>query len=156
MLASVILNKALEEGYRIEAMTVSGYIDLLLERSRLHDTIKSQESTEEADDDLIATSHRIHEIQGWSGRKKATDWVLFDDLGREHESQSGWTQVRLHDILRDRYNRGLPSLVTSNLPAAEIARVYSDSLVSFLHEAAPIVEIQSTDHRSEPTWNEDS
>ena len=85
------------------------------------------------------------------------DFVLFDDVGQEYESASGWSNSQFNDVLRFRFNRGLPSILTSNLPVAEWAKRYSDSMASFLHEATTIVALTGEDFRRKGSgWNEAS
>ena len=38
-------------------------------------------------------------------------------------------------LLRSRYNFGLPTIVTTNVPVNDWSEVYGDSMYSFLHEA---------------------
>jgi DNA replication protein DnaC len=152
MLASIVLNKAYDDDYRIESATVSGYIDLLLRLGRLETLIKHEEYDDDTATELIRADHHVREIQGLS--KRSADWVLFDDLGREHESQSGWTQVRIHDAVRYRYDRGYPTLITSNLVIGDVARRYGEPLLSFLNEVTTIVPMEGHDYRR--PWSEDS
>jgi DNA replication protein DnaC len=100
---------------------------------------------EEIVDHYIALRQHIRSIQGIS--KRSADWVLFDDVGREYPSESGWSQSEFFDTLRTRWNRGLPSLLTSNLPMADLASRYTEGLASLLMEATAVVQVDGEDYR---------
>lgn len=58
----------------------------------------------------------------------------FDDLGKEHATASRFSQDSFDWLLRRRFDKGYPTLVTSNLPRAKWG-VYGESMVSFAKEA---------------------
>ena len=62
--------------------------------------------------------------------------VLFiDDLGKEHKTQSGWAENLFDHLLRRRYDLGLPTVITTNVPLSEWSSVYGGAMASFAHEA---------------------
>jgi DNA replication protein DnaC len=75
----------------------------------------------------------IEEIYG-----QGTDPVkllILDDLGKEYRTSSGYAENTFDALLRSRYNFGLPTIVTTNVPVNDWSEVYGDSMYSFLHEA---------------------
>lgn len=70
--------------------------------------------------------------------------LVIDDVGKEHTSGSGWQRNLLHHILRTRFNNGLPTIVTTNLPVKAWISTYGDATGSFIHEAFVTIELQST------------
>lgn len=69
--------------------------------------------------------------------------LVLDDVGREHQSSSGWNKNLLHHVLRSRFNRGLPTIVTSNIPLANWKDWYGEATGSFAHEAFRNVALES-------------
>jgi len=70
--------------------------------------------------------------------------LVIDDVGKEHTSASGWQSTLLHDILRTRFNNGLPTIVTTNLPVKSWGAEYGEATGSFIHEAFATIELQSS------------
>jgi hypothetical protein len=61
--------------------------------------------------------------------------LVIDDLGKEHTTLSGWQRNLLHDILRTRFNNGLPTIVTTNIPLEDWEADYGNATASFAKEA---------------------
>lgn len=70
--------------------------------------------------------------------------LVIDDVGKEHTSASGWQSTLLHDVLRARFNNGLPTIVTTNLPVKAWEAEYGEATGSFIHEAFATIELQSS------------
>lgn len=70
--------------------------------------------------------------------------LVIDDVGKEHTSASGWQSTLLHDVLRTRFNNGLPTIVTTNLPVKAWEAEYGAATGSFIHEAFATIELQSS------------
>ena len=69
--------------------------------------------------------------------------LVIDDIGKEHVTASGWHKTLLHHILRTRFNNGLPTIVTTNLPVSAWSSAYGDATGSFIHEAFVTIELES-------------
>jgi DNA replication protein DnaC len=61
--------------------------------------------------------------------------LVLDDVGNEHVSGSGWNKSMLHHLLRSRFNKGLPTIVTSNILVEGWIDKYGAATGSFAHEA---------------------
>jgi DNA replication protein DnaC len=61
--------------------------------------------------------------------------LVIDDVGKEHSSLSGWQKNVLHHVLRNRFNRGLPTIVTTNVMLEDWGTLYGDATESFAKEA---------------------
>ena len=61
--------------------------------------------------------------------------LVIDDVGKEHASLSGWQSSVLHHVLRTRFNRGLPTIVTTNVMLDDWNALYGDATESFAKEA---------------------
>lgn len=69
--------------------------------------------------------------------------LVIDDVGREHPSGSGWNKNLLHHVLRSRFNKGLPTIVTSNILQKNWEDWYGEATGSFTHEAFANIELNS-------------
>lgn len=73
--------------------------------------------------------------------------VLFlDDVGSEYSSGSGWSEGMLIQLLRTRYELGLPTVVTSNVAIHESRRfswdrAYGAALTSFIEESSAVLPL---------------
>lgn len=74
-------------------------------------------------------------------------FLLWDDQGTEYESGSGWVGSEVYRILRGRFDRALPTLITTNVPLPEWSTKYEGSLFSFLQEAFDAVILGGKDRR---------
>lgn len=69
--------------------------------------------------------------------------LVLDDVGREHTSGSGWNKNMLHHVLRSRFNAGLPTIVTSNIPLDHWPQWYGEATGSFAYEAFINIDLES-------------
>jgi DNA replication protein DnaC len=77
------------------------------------------------------------------------DWVLrrgaylvvIDDVGREYRTGSGWAAQEFDSLLRERYDMGLPTIITTNTPIEQWSEEYSIGMRSFAREACPVVTV---------------
>jgi DNA replication protein DnaC len=125
----MVMKYAKEEGFSIECIEVDTFIGLYQERMILED--------EEARNSY----EHIRRIES------KADFVLLDDVGREHVGDSGWANHIVFNTLRFRSNRKLPSIITSNLNLPGLTERYSQGLVSLLHEVTEIIMIEGEDYR---------
>lgn len=130
-LAEMVLKQAHQERYTIESITVATLVQM---HQKLFGKL-------EDDYELASVEHQIERLQ------YQTDFVLFDDVGREYDSGSGWASQILFNVVRDRYNRKLPFLVTTNLPLPKLEVRYTESFVSMLHGKTDIFWMQGEDYR---------
>lgn len=144
LLASIVLNEASLRGYRIEAIELAVYVGLHKDQFSLSGLMKRTDDDHIVDQYVKVRSH-VRYIQGVS--KHSADWVLFDDVGREFPSESGWSQGEFFDTLRCRWNRQLPTLLTTNLPLSELERRYTEGLTSLLMESTTVILVEGDDYR---------
>jgi DNA replication protein DnaC len=89
------------------------------------------------------------EIAGFHGRA-AEDWfnvrvLVIDDLGKEYGSK--YDDSSFDEILRSRYDRGLPTIITTNHKLENWDTVYKSAMSSFANEAFHRVRIVGGDLR---------
>lgn len=88
-------------------------------------------------------------IEGFHGRAKE-DWLnvrllVIDDLGKENGSR--YDDSSFDELLRSRYDKGLPTIVTTNVMREDWGVQYSEAMGSFAHEAFHRVQIRNKDLR---------
>jgi DNA replication protein DnaC len=84
-------------------------------------------------------AERVDELTKWRGT------VVLDDLGREKVSD--WTGETLYVLVNGRYEYLLPTIVTTNLTAAELSASPYWPVISRLAEDGELVAIEAADHR---------
>jgi DNA replication protein DnaC len=91
----------------------------------------------------------VYELDGFHGRCKF-DWLnvrvlVIDDLGKEYGSK--YDDSSFDEILRLRYDKGLPTIVTTNVRLEDWEANYREAMSSFAHEAFIRVPIVGADLR---------
>jgi DNA replication protein DnaC len=74
--------------------------------------------------------------------------LLLDDLGAA--KQSPWTEELTYRLINHRYNQLLPTLVTTNLPVADLRDAIGDRVASRLAEMTDRVILTGRDRRRHP------
>jgi len=81
------------------------------------------------------------------GLVESSALVVFDDIGQEHRTTSGFTESSLHEALRVRYESAKPTIVTTNIDPDFMQGIYGDSFESFRHDAFDTYPILGPDTR---------
>lgn len=76
-----------------------------------------------------------------------TPLLIWDDVGQEYDSGSGWNGQQINSILRTRHGAGRPTIVTSNFAPDDWAARYNEALFSFAHEAFDGLSLAGEDMR---------
>lgn len=92
----------------------------------------------------------VYELDGYHGRSKF-DWLnvrvlVIDDLGKEYGSE--YNDSSFDEILRLRYDKALPTIVTTNVRLENWEAVYKEAMASFANEAFIRVPIIGSDLRA--------
>jgi len=91
----------------------------------------------------------VYEIDGLHGRSKFdflnVRILVIDDLGKEYGSK--YDDTSFDEILRSRYDRALPTIVTTNVVLENWNDKYSEAMGSFANEAFVRVPIFGSDLR---------
>jgi DNA replication protein DnaC len=94
----------------------------------------SDRTTEE--EDLM-----LDRIWGYGDEWGRVKVLVLDDLGREHRTGSGWSESYFDNLLRKRFDLGLPTIITSNVPRNQWPDVYGARMDSFAREAFDLLPI---------------
>ena len=62
-------------------------------------------------------------------------FFVLDDLGKEYRTASEWAENQFDALIRSRFNAGLPTIITTNVPLAQWGQVYGTPMGSFINEA---------------------
>lgn len=111
-LAIAILRHWLELGNRGMIVTMSGLIDQL---------------------NVLKTKNK-QEWANYESQLKNIGLLVLDDLGAEDTTP--WDLAKVDAIISERYNRGNPIIVTTNLRAEELKEKYSDRIYDRLRSTA--------------------
>lgn len=93
-----------------------------------------------------ATSRFIEGLYGRSEDDSANVRVLvLDDVGKEYGSK--YDGFSFDELLRSRYDKALPTIVTTNVDRGNWDKAYSEAMGSFVFEAFRRVKLKGPDRR---------
>ena len=97
----------------------------------------------------IEKANRVAEVEGLHGRSSDDGLnvriLVLDDLGKEYGT--AYNGSSFDEILRSRYDKGLPTIVTTNVALENWDTAYSPAMQSFAHEAFSRVQLTGNDLR---------
>lgn len=111
-------------------ITADRYMDMVYDEQRSKGTLPESYS----DPNLLKYMRRIFDV------------VVLDGLGSERY-KTEFAQDNLTSFVTNRYEENLITIVTSNLPPAEIKRNYNQRMLSMLQESCYFIKVGGTDHR---------
>lgn len=104
-----------------------------------------QKKWDEDTEDVHEIGFKLDSIRGDLGSIDNTRVFILDDLGKEYRTQSGWSENQFDALLRSRFNAGLPTIVTTNVPKRDWGAVYGEPMGSFVNEAFIPVVVSSSE-----------
>lgn len=101
-------------------------------------------------DDVHREWRRDMESRGYITDCVSTPLLVLDDLYPEDEPDTiaSWTKRTLYRIVNQRYNKRLPTIVTTNATVSELEARYGSRMVSRLMREAEVVSVNGLDHRT--------
>lgn len=139
-LGCALLMEAMAEGYSVMFTTISAYRHRLMRQMQLN-TAWSRMGDEDAYREWLQHDEALKAM------RNNIEFLMIDDVGKEYSTDSRWIEDELDFLLRHRYDRGLPTIMTTNKPLAEWKARYSDSMESFLRESCVLVGVDGPDRR---------
>lgn len=126
-----------------------GYTTSLKYQHALQERISIEKMAGAAHDEAAAGLYDRHEnITGWTRwLRTECSLLVFDDWGKEHTTNTGFVEDEIEYLLRDRYDRGSPTILTSNMGTTSIKSRFGESMASFIWEAFPPVVLDGADRR---------
>lgn len=138
-LASIIGVTAFSLGYSVAYTTMASFVHRQIQNMGNRDAGKnpdySPETRREAGDRWMAFTKQM---SYWRNR---LDFLIIDDVGKEHTTSTRFAEDEFDYLFRHRFDKGNPTVLTSNIPITKWASRYSDSMFSFIHEACEIVPV---------------
>jgi DNA replication protein DnaC len=122
------------------ALTVQGYLDLFRRQMDCMDLVRKT-GDEDAAQEYMRCQQSIEAVQ------TKIKVVLIDDIGKEHTTATGYAQHQIERLVRARGNRGLPTILTTNLDTVELADQYGESFLSYMLQVCSLVPVSGKDHR---------
>ena len=123
-LSSLILKKAFENYYNIKMITLTSIIN-----------------------DVFSKRLNAEELAEY-------DFLCIDEVGKENKLESKANIFLLEQILRIRDQKGLPTIICTNLELNDFTNYYGDSVVSLLSQGA-ILQLRGEDKRKDTIINRD-
>jgi DNA replication protein DnaC len=100
------------------------------------------------DADPETKRNMFHEMEGFHGRASDDSLnvrvLILDDLGKEYKG-AGFNDASFDEILRSRYDRGLPTIITTNVSREKWENQYGEAMGSFAYEAFKRVRLTSNE-----------
>lgn len=129
-------------GYYVRYIRLDEWIRDLKARMDLDRLMSVDSERTQALQDLAASRYREWEL------RRTAHLVIVDDVGKEYRTMSGFAAGEWDSLFRERYDRGLPTVPTSNVDIDDWAAEYSPSMRSFIHQACRVIVFQGFDSRS--------
>lgn len=132
-------------GFAVRYTRLDGYVEDLKSRIDLERLLAVEDEKAQALADLAASRQREWEL------RHGAYLVVLDDVGKEYRGASGFAAAKFESLLRQRYDDGLPTILTSNVAMEDWAAEYSPALRSFIHEACTVIVFAGFDARGRRT-----
>lgn len=125
-LAHVVADAGLSLGLVVVKISLSDYERLLRERIAV---------IGQAEDGRPETGKRFWEIEGRiGGLHKRVELLVLQDVGRETRGPGGWIENQFDQLVRNRGNAGLTTVITTSVPLADWPLLYGPSMDSYAHQ----------------------
>lgn len=80
-------------------------------------------------------------------RARTVDFLVLDDLGKEHQGKGEWSERLLESLLRERSGARLATFITANMGPEHLRQRYKPSLVEMLKEITYPVCVEGENKR---------
>jgi len=80
---------------------------------------------------------------------RTVDFLLIDDLGKEHASKSGFSDRVFENLLRERGSNRLTTWITTNMGRDGLVERYKHSMMEVLKELVVPVKVEGDNHRDD-------
>lgn len=144
-IAAALARDALDADMTVGFMTAMNFRTGLTRQMDLMEIIRKATRLDEEDDVLIEYQAR-HDLY-WEFAHE-TQLLVLDDLGRESASKSArFIEDHIDNLLRNRGDNALATVITTNLTKANRAQRYGEALESYLHGVCDFIQVDGGDWR---------
>ena len=95
--------------------------------------LRAMYDNEETEDGMDLVKNRVGQA----------DMLLLDDLGTEGFDSKKAGGAELEGVFRDRYDEGLPIMVTSNYAPTKVKNKYPRSIVNIIRRSCAVIQIET-------------
>lgn len=88
-------------------------------------------------------------LQSLDERAHSVDFLIIDDLGKEHRGKSGWNETYWENLFRVRIAANRSTVVTSNRTLQQLRERYNKSMLEVMKEKILPVKVEGDDRREE-------
>ena len=81
-------------------------------------------------------------------RARDVDVLIIDDLGKEHNGASGYSEVVYENLIRVRSAHQRTTIITCNLSPKQLVERYGVSIMEVLRESAVPVHVEGENRRA--------
>jgi DNA replication protein DnaC len=128
LLSCIALNEVAAQGYNCFYTTYYAYVK---REQSLFELRTAWEKT--GDQDAYDEWQDVRRLV--KAMRNEVDLLVLDDVGKEHKTTSRYAEDECDFLLRYRFDKGLPTIISSNMPVPSWGHRYGDSMESFLYEA---------------------
>lgn len=82
-------------------------------------------------------------------RCRTVPFLMIDDVGKEYQAASSFSEVQFENLLRERCQAKLSTIVTTNLIPQEFRKRYAESTVSLIREMMVALAFKGKDRRAD-------
>jgi len=133
-LSCLIGKTAIDKGYSVRYISIAKIIDLIMDSF-----------------EVKANKNRLDIMI------ERVEFLILDDLGKEYKGVRGQLNpmmtLKLDSLLRERINRNLVTIGTTNYPLNAIKEQYGESVMSVLSGSCKLFEIKGVDYRPIRSFN---
>lgn len=141
LLAHCVLDAALDAVVvKVRAITMVGYQNLLTRQLDFMALVRATKS-QEAEAKWWVIDNTLNALRNTAGL------VLVDDVGKEHTTSSGFIEDAFDHLVRTRGNKGLPTIMTTNVQIKDWDTAYGPSMASYIHQICDIIRVDAPDYR---------
>jgi hypothetical protein len=123
-----------DAGFCVRYVRWAAYIDAITQRVGLSKLAAHDEGGKYFDD--LKLTYALEDDV-----RNTAHFLIADDVGKEHKTASGYAGYQFDLVLRERYDRGLLTLLTTNVSVASWDDEYSASMRSFVYETSQSVQL---------------
>lgn len=127
MLACAVINQI--KGHDTDFTTLARYMDMISRQMQLEPFAKSDP---DAADEWWEKDRRLKSL-------RQVKFLVLDDVGKEYGTD--WARAKFDHLLRLRFDRARPTIITSNVKVSEWDAAYSQAMESFIYDACIVVKV---------------
>lgn len=82
-------------------------------------------------------------------RARKVEFLVLDDLGKEHSGETGFTERLFENLIRERSSHRRSTVVTTNMNYEQMIKTYKHSMMEVMKESLVPVHVEGENRRDE-------